>query len=49
MLNRHKSKEIIVTLSRHCHVISCQLARLEVRRGAAEAGGSGGVQRVWAW
>ena len=30
-------------------VISCELARRSVRRGGAEASGSGGVQRVLAW
>jgi len=32
-----------------CEVISCELVRRGVRRGAAEASGSGGVQRVWEW
>ena len=31
----------------HCDVVSCELARRGVRRGAAGASGSGGVQRVW--
>jgi len=33
----------------YCRVISDALARRGVRRGAVEASGSGGVQRVWAW
>ena len=33
----------------HGDVIGCELARRSVRRGAAEAGGSGGVQHVLAW
>jgi len=31
----------------HCDVISRELPRQGVQRGAAEAGGSGGVQRMW--
>jgi len=30
-----------------CGIISCEIARRGVQRGAAEASGSGGVQRVW--
>jgi len=30
----------------YCHVISCALTRRGVQHGAAEASGSGGVQRV---
>jgi len=42
----HWKTTIIVRFYRHVNdVISCAL----VRRGAAEASGSGGVQRVWAW
>jgi len=37
-----------VVVDFHSDVISCQLARLYVRRDAAEASGSGEVQRVWA-
>ena len=33
----------------HRDVISCDLARRGVRRGAAEVSSSGGVQHVWAW
>jgi len=36
-----------VVVDFRCDVISCELARRGLRRGAAEA--SGGVQRVWAW
>jgi len=38
-----------VVVSFYCDIISYELARRGVRRGAAEASGSGGVQRVWAW
>jgi len=37
-----------VVVGSHCDVIGCQLARRGVRRGAVEASGSDGVQRVWA-
>jgi len=35
-----------VTLSFYCKVIICELARRGVRRGEADAIGSGAVQRV---
>jgi len=37
-----------VVLDFHCDVISCELARHRVRRGAAKVSGSGGVQHVGA-
>ena len=40
----------VVVVSFHGDVISCELARLGVQRGAAEASVSGGsLARVWAW
>ena len=40
---------MVVVVDFHCVVISCEdLARRSVQRGAADAIGSGGVQRVWA-
>jgi len=36
-----------VAVSFHGDVINCGLARRGMRRGLAEANGSGGVQRVW--
>ena len=38
-----------VVVGFHRDVINCELARRDVRRGAAEASGSCGVERVWAW
>ena len=38
-----------VVVGFHCDVINSELVRRCVQRGAAEARGSGGVQRVWAW
>ena len=35
-----------VVVGFHCDFISCELAQRGVRRGAAEASGSGGVQRM---
>jgi len=37
---------IIVLVGFHCVVISCELERRRVRRGAAEASRSGGVYRA---
>ena len=39
----------VVIVGFYCHVISCALERRGVRRGAAKASDSGGVQRVWVW
>ena len=38
-----------VVVGSRCDVVSGELARRCVRRGAVENSGSGGVQRTWAW
>ena len=40
---------MVVVVGFYCDVISCELQRQGVRRGAAEASSSGGIQHVWAW
>ena len=41
--------DLAVVVGFHCEVVSCRVARRGMRRGAAKASGSGGVQRVRAW
>ena len=39
---------MVVVVGFHCDIISCELARRGLRRGATEASGSDVVYRVWA-